>query len=333
MTFNALFPAKAPIFIILFSLFLIKTGFSQTRLQADIPTTYINNASLSPDHARLLRDLSVLSADSLEGRKSGTMGSLKARQVIVNRLRSLGLLAFHPGFTQNFFFKPNPYNRRLFPRNAGKQQGRNVIGYIKGQEKSDRFLLVSAHYDHDGKRNGEIYNGANDNASGVAFLLLAAAHFTKTPPRHSIIFAAFDAEESGLKGAHAFVKSPPVDLKKIILNINLDMISPGKDSLLYVSGTDHFAALAPYVAKSDKSSFLKIVQGHNSKDRLEDWSYASDHAPFFRAGIPFLYFGVEDNAHYHRPSDTFENIIQPLFLESTNVILDVLIALDENLVD
>src|SRR5690606_18370697 len=100
----------------------------------------------------------------------------------------------------------------------------NVLGWIKGTENPDSFIVISAHYDHEGVKKGIIYNGADDNASGVSALFSFAEYFKSNPPKHSVILAAFDAEELGLRGSKYFVENPIVPLEKIRLNINLDMV-------------------------------------------------------------------------------------------------------------
>lgn len=280
---------------------------------------------------QLITSLAVLSADSLEGRKTGSRGNERAQQFLTRQFSAFGLQSFSGGFAQSFKFVPR--SRRNYGSGNGQQYqtGINIIGYLPGQLNSELAILITAHYDHDGIRGGEIYNGANDNGSGVSAMLAAAGYFSRQLPNHTIIFAALDAEETGLNGARAFVRNPPFPLKRIALNINMDMISPAADSLLYISGTDHFPQLSQYVSAVSRASFLKVVQGHNSLDDLEDWTYSSDHAPFYYHGIPFLYLGVEDKAHYHKPTDTFENIIQPFFLEASEVMLELLINLDRDL--
>ena len=108
--------------------------------------------------------------------------------VIVNR----GWLPFGP-------------TRQDLPSVAVDGAKRNVVGRIDGTAAPGRYIVVSAHYDHIGVRNGQVFNGADDNASGTAALFALARHFSANRPRHSLIFAAFDAEESGLRGARHFV--------------------------------------------------------------------------------------------------------------------------------
>ncbi len=121
-----------------------------------------------------------------------------------------------------------------FNRNGVETKGVNIVGNCRGSGAGQRpvdgptvapVMVVSAHYDHLGVRDGAIYHGADDNASGVAVVLALARHCQRTPWTHDVVFVAFDAEEMGLQGARAFVAAPPVAKERIALNVNLDMVS------------------------------------------------------------------------------------------------------------
>jgi hypothetical protein len=155
-------------------------------------------AEKAVDSARLLEDVRVLSADAMEGRGAGTKGGAMARAYVVRRFADAGLKPLGASFEQPF---------ELPARAGAAKSGVNVVGYVAGRAHPERFIVVTAHYDHLGVREGVVYNGADDNASGVAVLLQLAARFGGARrPENSIIFAALDAEELGLLGARAFVK-------------------------------------------------------------------------------------------------------------------------------
>jgi hypothetical protein len=124
----------------------------------------------------------------------GTPGGRKAQEYIISRFREIHLTTM--GSTGDSF-------RRPFTLPGGRE-GVNLAGYLKGGKSQDRYLVVTAHFDHLGIKNGKIYHGADDNASGVAGLLASASYFATHQPEHSILFVAFDAEESGLLGSKAF---------------------------------------------------------------------------------------------------------------------------------
>jgi Zn-dependent M28 family amino/carboxypeptidase len=182
--------------------------------------------------------------------------------------------------------------------------------------------VISAHYDHLGVINGKTFNGADDNASGVAGMLKIALHYARSKPNYTLIFAAFDAEEFGRKGSEYFVNHLPIDIKRIKLNINLDMISHNDKGELYATGTYRNPQLKNYIVTTNPD--LKILFGHdNPKLGVDDWTEQSDQAAFNSKNIPFVYFGVEDHKDYHKSTDTFENINQEFFINAANSILEI----------
>lgn len=270
----------------------------------------------------LLKDVEVLAADSMEGRYPGTPGSERARRYLLPRFAEAGIEPFGEGYEQFFTFRSR--------REQTDIQGVNLVGSIRGSRHPGRYIVVTAHYDHLGVRNGEIYNGADDNASGVAGLLAVAAAMKQHPPDHTFVFLAADAEEQGLRGARAFMESPPVPLDSIVLNINLDMISRSERDELYAVGTYHYPFLRPFIETVAERAPVTLLKGHDRPDQpgVQDWTHSSDHAVFHRAGIPFVYFGVEDHPDYHRPTDIFENIAPDFFIRSVKTILDAVRELD-----
>ena len=147
-----------------------------------------------------------------------------------------------------------------------------------------------------------------------------------------MVLALFDAEEKGLRGARAFVADPPVPLRDIALNVNLDMVARG-DGLLWAGGAYHTPALAPILEGVAADAPVTLRLGHDRPGAPEgdDWTGSSDHAPFHRAGIPFVYFGVEDHPDYHRPTDDFENVDPANFMANVRTILAAVRALDAEL--
>lgn len=274
------------------------------------------------DGTQLLRDLSILAADSMEGRAAGTTGGMLARAYLLRRFPETGLQPLPSGWEQPF---------SVATRDGEPRQAVNVMGFVRGTALPERWIVVSAHYDHLGIRDGEIYNGADDNASGTAGLLALAAWFAEHPPRHSMLFVAFDAEELGLRGARAFLESPPIPKDAIVQNVNLDMVGRNDAGELYVAGTAHYPDLLPLVEQVAAAAPVTLIPGHDRPGGgpSYDWTRASDHGPFHEAGIPFLYFGVEDHPDYHRPTDDVAGI-QPDFhaaaVETLRRVLELLDA-------
>ncbi|MCU0391346.1 MAG: M28 family peptidase [Thermoflexibacter sp.] len=282
---------------------------------------------------QLLTDIKTLSSDDFQGRKVGSAGSKKAQEYIIKRFLEFKLMPFDGYYEQNFSFTPAFSVGNAAPNT--KISGTNLVGYIEGKLNKDLFIVLTAHYDHLGIRNNEIYNGADDNASGIASLLAMAEYFHKNRPDHSIIFVAVDAEEMGLKGAYHFVDFPPVPKEKIVMNINIDMISKSDKNELYACGIYHYPFLKNYFTKNIIKYEVSLKFGHDMPESMsggvQDWTYSSDHGPFHKAGIPFIYFGVEDHPDYHRPTDRFERINQVFFIKAAELVLDYVILFDKHL--
>lgn len=267
----------------------------------------------------------ALSADDLKGRGIGTEGSARARKIILRRMQDLGLRTIAGGYEIPFTYRQEGQSEDTV--------GTNVIGHIEGSADSDLAMVVSAHYDHLGEIEGEIYNGADDNASGVAGMLAIAEYFSSHPPIHDIIFVAFDGEEAGHGGSLYFMAHPPRPVRQIAFNLNLDMISRGDTGVLWASGVSHAPGLKPMVEAVASESTVIVKMGNDSTDALYDWTQLSDHAVFFRAGVPYLYFGVEDHPDFHQPSDDFAKIDQPWFLGSIDTVVRIAAAADTRLED
>jgi len=282
------------------------------------------------DHQTLVADARALSADAMDGRAAGTEGGAKARAYILERFSQIGLRPIGDGQGEGRFEHPFIAPAKGTPR--GFAEAVNLIGFVPGSAPG--VMVLTAHYDHLGAKDGEIFNGADDNASGVATLLAIAADLVANPPRHPVIIAALDAEELGKRGAEAFVQRPPTPLSGVALNVNLDMVARADKGEIYAAGTYHYPFLTPYVAAIDKAAPLDVRTGHDRpEDGVLDWTDQSDHAAFHLRGVPFVYFGVEDHADYHKPSDTFDKIDRKTFIESAETIAYAVRLLDENLAD
>lgn len=281
------------------------------------------------DAGAMLHLAQVLSSDALEGRAAGSKGNEAARGFIHKRFEEIGLLPL-PGY-QTY---SHPFT--VLPRtpDSAAFEAVNLIGFIPGSQRQARrsILIVTAHYDHLGIRDGEIYNGADDNASGAAALTAVADYFSRHAPESDMIIAALDAEEIGLLGARALLRMEGIDTGRIGLNVNLDMVSRSPAGELYVAGTYHTPLLEDVLAPVMDSAPVLLRKGH---DRPElgagDWTLQSDHGPFHEAGIPFLYFGVEDHPGYHDPSDDFDQITPEFYVRAGDTIIMAIKAADRRL--
>ncbi|WP_426208748.1 M20/M25/M40 family metallo-hydrolase [Massilia sp. TWP1-3-3] len=282
------------------------------------------------DSATLLADVRTLSAPELAGRRTGSEGSKMAQVYIARRFEQIGIKPFGANYAMPFAFTSlRGQVKTEYPAAL------NLVGHIRGSVHPERYMVVSAHYDHLGVQKGAAYLGADDNASGVAAMLAVAAYFKQNPPQNTIVFAAFDAEELGHHGARALVKAAPFPIANVALNLNFDMVSRNDKNEIYAAGTRYTPSLKPLVAKAAASSSVKVRLGHDSKvpgaPPDDDWTGQSDHAVFHEAGIAFLYFGVEDHADYHQPSDSFEKIDPTFFAEVARLLVSAAAILDQNL--
>lgn len=262
------------------------------------------------DSAQLLRDLQALSADDMQGRQVDTPGGEKARAYVVEHFKASGVQPLGDTYLQPFTFAAGRGGAQT------ERHGVNVVGQIVGTQQPRTFIVVSAHYDHLGVRNGVVYNGADDNASGTAGLFAVAKYFAAHKPAHSILFVAFDAEESGLRGSRAFVGQPSLEGYKLGIDLNMDMIGRDPNDKLFVVGTYLQPFLKPLVEKIAAQAPVKLLIGHDDPTQkdVEDWTKDSDHYSFIQAKIPALYFGDEDFDQHHKPTDDYETMTYNFYI-------------------
>ena len=286
---------------------------------AQYHTTYV-------DGPAMLNLTETLSSDALLGRETGTEGNAAARGFILKRFETIGLRRVGDAYEHAFPILPEQVEGETAP-----SEGVNLLGWIGGKTPGKGpMLIVSAHYDHLGIQDGEIYNGADDNASGVAALIGVAEYFEHHPPEHDILFAALDAEEKGFLGAKALVASGLVDLGRVALNINFDMVSRSDAGELYVAGTTPYPQLKPMMDDLAAQAPVSLLTGHDSPDLgHDDWTAQSDHVAFHEVGIPFLYFGVEDHAGYHDPTDDYVNLTHDFFVRAGDTLVMAVEAGDQ----
>lgn len=271
-----------------------------------------------------LRVFETLASDAMQGRATGTAGGERAREYLKQEIKALGI--FDETRAQVFSFSP--------PTRDGQPtielEGTNLIGIIDAEDNDTApVLIITAHYDHLGIRDGgAIFNGADDNASGSAALFAIAQSFAKRPPKHDVALVWLDAEERGLSGARAFVAGDPLVQSRPVFNLNLDMVSQNEREL-YFSGAYHYPVLKTLMEKAAKGTGLTLSFGHDRpEDGSNDWTHQSDHAAFHAAGIPFGYFGVDDHPNYHRASDTYDTIPQKFYKSSVQTIVNAAHILD-----
>ena len=254
------------------------------------------------------KHLYTLAHDSMQGRKAGGPGIEKAAKYIEQQFSKIGLKPFNSSnFRQTF--------KHINRRSEKKEELTlfNIIGLLEGTTLKHEFIVVSAHYDHLGqKNNGEgdlIFNGANDNATGVSAMIMLADYFKKTKiNKRSILFIAFTAEEMGLVGSNHFGKT--ISAETITAGVNIEMI--GKES--------PFGPKTAWLTGFNRSDFGKIIQKNLSSskyklfpDPYENYRlfFRSDNASLARLGVPAHTFStspMDKDLDYHKVSDEVETL-------------------------
>ena len=206
---------------------------------------------------------------------------------------------------------------------ADAEAAPNVIAVLparEGSPRADRTILVTAHYDHlPPKRRGEdrIFNGADDNASGVCGMIAIARALAALPERPAcrVMFIAFTGEEAGLRGAKRFVEHPTVPLDSIDALFNLDMISRGEENLIFCDGRDFSEPLREALRAANAAVGLEI-----RFDLHPDWLDRSDQGPFLAKGVPAVLFSVEDHEDYHQVTDHADRILPGLAAKTSRLV-------------
>ena len=189
---------------------------------------------------------------------------------------------------------------------------KNVVGMVRGTdpELSKQYIAVGAHLDHIAFPGGQVANGADDNASGSAGVMEIAEAVALNPPRRSVVFIAYTAEEMGLHGSHYFVNAGPIELEDIKFNVNLDMIgrttAENKETRShYVLGDKKYESkMVPFLSEINEASInYPLIYDFDNR-----FSGASDHASYSNAGIPSFFFFSGDHEDYHTPGDDADKI-------------------------
>lgn len=285
-----------------------------------------------PPRELLLAHVSTLAADEMEGRRQGTPGHDKARDYISAQFAALGLQpatlgeAAPPLDPARPLVRPFVWRPTDAPPSDPGVAGENIVAIVPGTETPEEYLLVTAHYDHLGIREGVVYNGADDNASGVAAILGVAAQVAQRPARHTVVFVAFDQEERGLRGSEVFVAQRWLPHDKIIAVLNLDMVGRSDIPILYAVGSRLSPALQGPIERVARRAPIDLGIAHDRR-LLErgrwgagrNWLYLSDQGSFLIAKIPALYLGIEDHDDYHRPTDDAARI-DGAFLQGASIV-------------
>lgn len=257
---------------------------------------------LVPAHAYISTTL----AEAIIGSKKGKV--TKAVKKMAKKGKSKGV-----SLKTNFTGKFDNYINLL--------EGKNVLGFIEGSDLKDELIVVSAHYDHLGKRGSDIFNGADDNGSGTSTVLDMAEAFKLAKeaghgPRRSMLFLLVTGEEKGLLGSQWYAENPTFPLENIVADVNVDMIGRIDDehedgNYIYVIGSDRLSTDLHKINEQANNNYTQMVLDYtyNSEEDPNRYYYRSDHYNFAVKGIPAIFYFSGVHKDYHRPSDTIEKIL------------------------
>jgi len=200
-------------------------------------------------------------------------------------------------------------------------EGQNVIGYIEGKSKKEEVIIVSAHYDHLGKRGDEVFNGADDNASGSSTLLEIAqacqqAVLESQRPERTIVFIWFCGEEKGLLGSQFYSEFPEFPLANTVANVNVDMVGridekyKDNPNYIYVIGSDRISQDLHQLNEDVNQKYAQLTLDYTYNDEKDPnrYYYRSDHYNFAKKGIPAIFYFNGTHDDYHRTTDDVEKI-------------------------
>lgn len=260
--------------------------------------------------------LYIFADDAMEGRMTGTNGNNKAAEYLRNYYMDQGISS--PIEENNYY---QSISADYFGRLNDPQPSQNVLAYIKGSEKPDEVIVISAHYDHVGEKNGEIYNGADDDGSGTVTILEIAEAFNEAVknghgPKRSILFLHVTGEEIGLYGSKYYTENPLFPLENTVCNLNIDMIGridPVKENgpdYIYLIGSDKLSKELHNLSEEVNKNYINIEFDYkfNDKDDPNRFYYRSDHYNFAKKNIPVIFYFSGVHADYHKPTDTPDKI-------------------------
>ena len=278
--------------------------------------------------AKQERLMTWLAHDMNHGRATGTRDAARVARYIETHFRQYGLEPFCEGS----FYQP------FLADSASGTVGRNVIGFVPSAVPSDEYVLITAHYDHLGVLDGNIYNGADDNASGVTVLLNLADMFgtmkkTRTGPDKNIIFAALDAKELNMAGSKALVgrlqEREMTD--SILCAINIDQIGTVIEPV-HEADTNFVIVLGEQTLRKESRGLIDMCNRYynigldidhtfyGSKNFTELFYQLSDQIVFHRAGIPALVFTSGFHRHTYKTTDDPDIISYPVMKKRTLLI-------------
>lgn len=295
----------------------------------------------------LEKHLSFLASDSLRGRLTGSKEQKIAAVYLAKFFQENGLKAIvaqntsDSSFFQSFYIKKyfggqhsimlNPTNKMSRAKNVIATE--NVIGFLEGTDKKEEVLVISAHYDHIGTKNGTVFNGADDDGSGTVAMMEMARVFSEAKkqgksPRRSILFIAFAGEEYGLLGSEYYTEKPVIPLKNTICDLNIDMIGridelhANQKNYVYLIGSDKISQELHALSERNNALFtnLKLDYSYNSESHPQQLYYRSDHYNFAKNKIPIIFYFDGEHPDYHQSTDDVDRIDFELLKKRTQLV-------------
>ena len=267
-----------------------------------------------------------VSSDKYNGRMTGEKGHNEVCDYIRNQYKNLNINApaSHPDYYQKV-------PKEALPNNLNASQ--NIIAFIEGSEFPDEYVYISAHSDHEGVIDGQIYNGADDNGSGTAAVLEMAEAFSLAVkegnrPKRSIVFLHVTAEEVGLHGSRYYTENPIFPLENAVTTLNIDMIGRvdnrhlDNENYIYLIGSDKMSTELDFIAQKANSTFTNLNLDYEYNDDRDPnrYYYRSDHYNFALKGVPVIFFFNGEHEDYTKPTDTADKINYPLLEKRTKLI-------------
>lgn len=272
--------------------------------------------SITPQE--LKHHLYIVAADSMEGRNTGTEGQKKAGKYLISQYKANGM-SFPKGASDWYQGVPSEFMSRAFSPKLGNSE--NIWAFIEGTEKPDEVLVISAHYDHVGMKNGDVYNGADDDGSGTVALLEIAQAFMQAKkegygPKRSILFLHVTGEEHGLHGSRYYSEHPLFPIENTIADLNIDMIGRRDDAhkdngnYIYVIGSDRLSTDLHNIneAANTKYTHLALDYKYNERNDPNQFYFRSDHYNFAKKGIPIIFYFNGVHEDYHKKTDKPDKI-------------------------
>ncbi len=272
--------------------------------------------------------LYILADDNMEGRMTGENGNNKAAEYIRNYYMDLGI---DSPIEKNNYYQPIP--TEFFNGATNGNPSQNVVAFIKGSEKPEEIIVLSAHYDHVGVKKGEVYNGADDDGSGTVSMLEMAQAFQKAAkegngPKRSILILHVTGEEIGLYGSKYYTENPLFPLENTVVNLNTDMIGrigsekEGNENYIYLIGSDKLSQELHDLSEAVNKKYTNIELDYTYNDENDPnrFYYRSDHYNFAKHNIPVIFYFNGTHDDYHQASDTPDKIEYDLMAKRAQLI-------------